>query len=147
MKAKTIYEQLGFDRNLGPKESMGIGKRATIIKWFDDLDIRPHKYVIHDDLSIDFKGDLYCSSNQLTSLPDNLTINGYLDCEDNQLTSLPNNLTVNGSLFCNHNKLTSLPDNLIVNGNLWCDNNPIANKSDEEILKGGAFIKGRISKE
>ncbi len=100
MKTKTIYEQLGFDRNLSPKESMGIGKRATIIKWFDDLDIHPKYYTINDDLSIVLNGPLHCKDKQLTSLPDNLTINGYLDCEDNQLTCLPDNLTVNGSLFC-----------------------------------------------
>ena len=52
---------------------------------------------------------LFCSYNQLTSLPplnDNLL---YLYCQNNQLTSLPplNNKLI--YLNCSNNKLTSLP--------------------------------------
>ena len=59
-----------------------------------------------------FKGNLNCSNNQLTSLPDNLHVEGSLYCSNNQLTSLPKNLHVEGSLDCYNNKLTSLSDNL-----------------------------------
>lgn len=68
---------------------------------------------------------LYCSSNQLTSLPTlpkNLT---YLSCGLNQLTSLPTlpkNLTY---LSCDLNQLTSLPDlpNSLVS--MYCTNNKL----------------------
>ena len=59
----------------------------------------------------------------LTSLPDNLTVNGHLSCRDNQLASLPDNLKVAGDLSCGNNHLTSLPDNLTVGGDLVCFNN------------------------
>lgn len=68
-----------------------------------------------------FIGDLWCSNNQLTSLPDNLKVRGNLYCYNNQLTSLPDNLNVSGSLDCSYNnQLTSLPENLTVGGYLYC---------------------------
>ena len=52
-----------------------------------------------------FKGNLYCSNNQLKSLPDNLKVGGNLYCSNNQLTSLPDNLKVKGNLYCYYNQL------------------------------------------
>ena len=52
-----------------------------------------------------FKGDLDCSNDQLTSLPDNLKVKGDLHCLHNQLTSLPDNLKVKGNLYCYYNQL------------------------------------------
>ena len=72
-----------------------------------------------------YYGHLNCSIYELTSLPDNLVVNGNLNCSDNKLTSLPENLVVNGDLDCRYNKLTSLPDNLIVNGYLNCSFNEL----------------------
>jgi len=38
MRAKFVYENMRFERGKDPKSAMGIGKRALIKKWFDDLD-------------------------------------------------------------------------------------------------------------
>jgi hypothetical protein len=57
---------------------------------------------------------LYCDSNRLTVLPENLpnTLRE-LSCNDNVLISLPNNLPKYLLyLYCSNNRLTSLPENL-----------------------------------
>jgi hypothetical protein len=61
-------------------------------------------------------GDIDISYSKITSLPDNLTVNGYLNCYGTQITSLPNNLTVNGSLNLGNTPIRSLPNNLTVGG-------------------------------
>jgi hypothetical protein len=115
---KLVREHINFQRGLDPKSAMGIGPKALIKKWFDDLNIPPEKYVINPDLSIDYKYDLDLRNTQITSLPDNLAVNGSLDLRNIQITSLPDNLTVKGSLWLNNTKITSLPDNLTVKGEI-----------------------------
>jgi len=91
-----------------------------------------------------FKGDLDCSYNQLTSLPDNLKVGGHLDCHNNQLTSLPDNLKVVRYLRylnCSHNKLTSLPDNLRVEGYLDCSNNRLTSLPDNLKVGGELYTR------
>jgi len=69
--------------------------------------------------------ELYCSNNQLTSLPTLPQNLQELYCRDNQLTSLPTlpqNLKI---LYCFHNQLTSLPtlpQNLQI---LYCSSNKL----------------------
>ncbi|MBK8847989.1 MAG: leucine-rich repeat domain-containing protein [Bacteroidetes bacterium] len=52
---------------------------------------------------------LYCSYNQLTSLPNLPNSLTYLDCFFNQLTSLPTLPSSLTYLYCSHNQLTNLP--------------------------------------
>ena len=66
----------------------------------------------------------------------------YLNCSNNQLTSLPDNLVVNGNLICYYNLLTSLPENLIVKGDLYCGYN---NQLPEGIKKPKG-VKGNLYK-
>ena len=84
-------------------------------------------------------GNLYCYNNQLTSLPDNLTVGGNLECHNNQLTSLPDNLTVGGSLYCSYNQLTSLPDDLTVEDNLNCSDNQLTSLPDDLTVGGSLY--------
>ena len=69
---------------------------------------------------------LYCSHNNLTSLPENLPNSlKILDCYNNKLTRLPENLPNSLELlYCNNNKLKilseNLPNSLI---ELQCNNN------------------------
>ena len=72
-----------------------------------------------------FSGDLNCSNNQLTSLPEKLNVSGDLYCYNNQLTSLPEKLNVSGSLYCSNNQLTSLPEKLKVGSYLDCSHNQL----------------------
>ena len=73
---KLVREHINFQRGLDPKAAMGIGTRAQIKKWFDDLNINTDNYVINPDLSIEYKENLDLSGTQITSLPDNLRVEG-----------------------------------------------------------------------
>jgi Leucine-rich repeat (LRR) protein len=108
-----------FQRGLDPKSAMGIGSRALIKKWFDNLNIPPEDYVINPDLSIDYESYLDLSNTPITSLPDNLTVDGDLDLSNTKITNLPDNLRVNGGLYLSNTKITNLPDNLKVEGDLY----------------------------
>ena len=87
---------------------------------------------------------LNCSNNQLTSLPDNLTVEGYLYCYDNKLTNLPENLVVEGDLNCSFNRLKSLPDNLIVKGYLDCRYNQLKKLPENLVVKGDLYCHDNL---
>lgn len=65
MKAKFIHNVLlEFEKGQDPRSAMGIGQRAKIDKWFDELFPEEQrwgpekpKYRINDDLSIDIDGE------------------------------------------------------------------------------------------
>ena len=48
-----------FIRSQNPKVAMSIGKRAEIVKWFSDLEIKSDKYennlIVHGDLYKKYK--------------------------------------------------------------------------------------------
>ena len=96
---KIKRENMNFERGQDPKESMGIGKRALIKKWFDDLEISPDNYTIDDNLNIFFEWDLYLANIPITSLPDNLSVGGSLYLANTKITSLPDNLSVRGEIY------------------------------------------------
>ena len=121
MRAKTVYENMRFERGQDPKTSMGIGKRALIKKWFDDLGVNPDEYTIDNHLNIKVGGSLNLENTQITSLPANLSVGEYLDLRNTQITSLPDNLSVGGSLDLENTKITFLPDNLSVRGKIYKD--------------------------
>lgn len=83
---------------------------------------------LSDNLTVD--GSLDLCDTQITSLPDNLTVGGSLDLCGTQITSLPNNLTVGGLLDLRGTPITSLPDNLTVGGWLDLRNTPITSLPD-----------------
>ncbi len=119
MKAQFVYETLDFERGRDPKETMNIGKRTLIKKWFDSVDVSPDEYTIDKDLNITVKKSLYLRDTQITKLPDNLTIGGWLHLQGTLLTKLPENLTVGGSLDLMGTSISELPDNLTIGG--WLD--------------------------
>ena len=108
------------------------------------------------------KGNLNLRSTQITSLPDNLYVEGYLNlynCKnltslpDNlhvkddlnlygtPIESLPDNLHVGGGLnLYGCKNLTSLPDNLHVEGSLYLANTPIKSLPDNLVVKGTIYI-------
>ena len=112
MKARFVNENT-FQRGRSVKATLGLGKRALIKKWFDDLGIDPNKYVINDDLGIDYKNNLFLNNTNITKLPDNLTVHGYLDLTNTNITKLPDNLTVKDDIWISkHMKLTYVPKHL-----------------------------------
>jgi len=69
-----------------------------------------------DWLVFENKGNVDLSSNQLTSLPENIKFEnkGNVDLSSNQLTSLPENIKFEnkGNVDLSSNQLTSLPENI-----------------------------------
>jgi len=73
---------------------------------------------------------LYCSDNNLTSLPD-LPINlRTLQCESNKLISLPTLPSNLKSLYCTNNNLTTLPSLPITLKILYCSDNNLTSLPD-----------------
>ena len=136
---KEHINEYNFQRGLDPKDAMGIGVRAQIVKWFDDLGISSGRYTINDKLNIKFSKDLYLNNTKITSLPDNLSVGGYLDLSNTKITSLPDNLSVGKYLDLNNTKITSLPDNLSVGGYLDLSNTKITNLPDNLSVGGDIY--------
>ncbi|CAB4138634.1 hypothetical protein UFOVP331_194 [uncultured Caudovirales phage] len=92
------------------------------------------------------KGNLYLSTNPITSLPSSLTrVEGDLDLSFTKITSLPDNLTVGGYLNLDYTPIISLPSDLTVGGYLNLNRTPLSKKySEEEIRAMVPNVKGKI---
>jgi hypothetical protein len=80
MRAKKVFENINFERGKEIKSSLSIGKRTKIIEWFEKY-APESDYTIDENLNIIVKGDLDCSNNNLTSIPDNLSVGVKLYCD------------------------------------------------------------------
>ena len=81
-------------------------------------------------------GNLNLRCTDITSLPENLIVNGYLDLSYTGIKKLPENLTVNGSLYLNRTSISSLPENLTVGGSLNLSHTDIKRLPDSLIVGG-----------
>jgi len=109
-----------FTRGNDPLNTLGIGYKAKIQKFFDDLGVNRDDYNI-EDKQIIFKNTLdLIDCTSLVELPDNLFIIGDLDLIDCiNLVKLPDNLTVGSCLNLDGCiSLKEIPDNLDVAGYL-----------------------------
>ena len=98
MRAKTVYENISFERGRDPKTTIGIGRKARIIEWFATY--APNaEYTIDDNLNIDVKGELDLRETQIRELPDNLYVKGSLDLQGTQITELPKSLKVGRTIY------------------------------------------------
>jgi hypothetical protein len=78
-----------FKKQDNPLVSLGIGQRAQITKWLDEMDVIG--YTINDDFTIDVNGDVDLSFTKLVEFPDYIQfnyVNGYFNCSNNYLISL-----------------------------------------------------------
>lgn len=82
---------------------------------YTPLDKLPDNSVISKDLHL----------SNISSIPENLTVNGNLYIEDSNNIKLPNKLTVKEQLWINKCNITSFPEELIVGG-LTIGNTPIS---------------------
>ena len=90
------------------------------------------------DGSLDFAG-----RNQITILPDNLSVVDNLDLRLTPIISLGDNLFVRGNLDLYHCKnLASLPDNLSVGGWLYLNGTPITSLPDNLHVGGNLDLAG-----
>jgi len=117
-----------FEKKSNPLVSLGVGKKALIIKWLDEMGVE--NYIINDDLTIDVKGNVSLVFKKLIKFPNYIQfyhIQGYFSCSNNELISLNGSpLICDDGFFCNFNKLDDLnylPK--IINGNLYCYANNI----------------------
>ena len=74
--------------------------------------------------------ELYCNNNQLISLPDLPNSLEILDCDHNKINSLPNLPNSLKKLWCSHNQLTLLPNLPISLEYLYCYNNQLESLPD-----------------
>jgi len=109
-----------------------------------DLDLRDTPITsIPDNLKVE--GNLYLDNTSITSIPDNLKVRGSLSLTYTPITSLPDNLTVGGYLNLSGTEITELPDNLKVGGDLYLMYTPISEKYTKEQLKEMLpGVKGKI---
>ena len=75
---KIVRENLVFKRGIDPKESLNIGKRSQIIKWFDKYASNA-VYEIRENFGVYVKGNLDLRGASITSLPEGLSVGGSLD--------------------------------------------------------------------
>jgi hypothetical protein len=90
--------------------SLGVGQRALITKWLDEMSVT--NYTIGDDLTIDIKGNVDLSYKNLEKFPSYVhfgRVGGNFYCSYNQLVSLEGSpREVGGSFYCSSNQLVSL---------------------------------------
>lgn len=65
------------------------------------------------------------AGQNITELPDNLTVNGSISLSDTNIDKLPNNLIVKGSLFASYTYITEIPYSLKVENSIFLDHTPI----------------------
>jgi hypothetical protein len=154
MYKKLVHESLNemnfLKRVNNPLGALGIGKRALITNWLNEMGVK--YYVINVDLTIDaYK--VYLKNKDLKEFPDYIQFNmvtGYFDCSYNRLISLkgcPKMTMINessfGSFYCNNNKLTSLegcPSSVAMD--FWCSDNKV--KFIEDDVRRLCDVKGII---
>ncbi len=114
---KLVREHIEFKQGGNPYNTLGIGKRALMEKWFKDWAPDVY-YTIGDSYHIVVDDNLDLHLSPVTHLPDNLEVVGWLDLRNNPISILPNNLTVHKILAIEHTNITMIPDSLNAN-EIW----------------------------
>ena len=90
-------------------------------------------------------GDLYLRGTQITQLPEGLTVGGDLDLENcEKITQLPEGLTVGGSLYLRGTQITQLPEGLTVGGYLDLRGTQITNPEHYKKLREGDYVPNKL---
>ena len=89
--------------------------------------------LVHDTNPIELNGSISLFDSRLTTLPDNLTVNGTLIISP-KIKSLPNNLTVTNILSISHMDTLSIPNNLNV-GSLEVYNRSITKQHTKDDIR------------
>jgi len=134
-----LKESIEFERGIEPREAMKIGKKAQIEKWFDDLGNINYKIEVDLSIIVEETLNLYDKKN-VTSLPENLQVNGNMDLEGTNITRLPENLTVRGWLDLRDTMISSLPENLSIGDSLVIINTKITSLPDSLMVGKEIFI-------
>ena len=94
-----VRENIDFKRGMNSKESLGVGRRAEIHRFFDELNISREDYTINDNLDILLPGNLDLNDSQIRELPKGLKVGGSLYLRGTQIRELPPDLEVGGEIF------------------------------------------------
>ncbi|WP_074013635.1 hypothetical protein [Candidatus Sodalis sp. SoCistrobi] len=78
----------------------------------------------------------------ITSLPNNLSVDGDLDLRETGISRLPDNLNVGGDLDLRYTGISSLPDNLSVGGDLNLSETDISRLPDNLSVGGKLDLRG-----
>jgi len=147
---KLVYESLNelykFEKKSDPLSSLGVGKKALIEKWLDEMKLSNSSH-INDDYTINYAGSVDLWNKKLDKLPDYIQFNkvyGKFNIGKNNLTSLKGcPLFVAGFFACNNNQLKNLdffPE--CVEGGCDVSRNPV--KFNYKYVKSISKIKGAI---
>lgn len=84
--------------------------KDQIYSWLSSCNINSRNFVIHDDLSVDIKGNFYLRVSQMTTLPVDFNyVDGDFDISSNKLETLRGcPQRVSGNFNCSSNLLKSL---------------------------------------
>ena len=136
---KLVREHINekFTDDSDPIEDMGIGPRHVIIQWFKEMNIHDRDYEIDENLNINFKTNLDFEFNpKLTSLPDNLSVDGFLDIRGTGITKLPKNLRIRGDSYMAKTQITELPSDLYIGGDYFLEFSKITKLADNLDIMG-----------
>jgi len=135
--SESLNELYNFEKKSDPLVSLGVGKKALITRWLDDMGITD--YIINNDYSIDVEGNVNLYNRGLDKFPDYIkfgSVGGWFDCSNNQLVSLEGcPKIVTKTFFCSRNKLKSLEGCPISVECFWCTDNKGIKFKKQDILK------------
>jgi hypothetical protein len=148
MKAKLISESLNFEKKNDPLVSLGVGQKALIEKWLDEMGVT--NYTINDDLTIDVKDSVNLDGrllkNKLTQFPEYIQFNivyAYFEIQHNNFITLRGcPYIVKGYFSCCDNELYSLEYAPKKCGEFWCINNKI--RFTKEYVSSLCDVRNRI---
>lgn len=150
-KYQFHYESASFmDKN---DRSIRILNHINFFKYLEDIGeknipikiklLNPKEFEITpEDLKVPGNLDFWVDGREITSLPDNLEVEGNLGLKDTKIKSLPNNLKVGGDLNLENTKIKSLPDDLEVGGALRLQGTQVTSFPDNFKIRGNLDLKG-----
>jgi hypothetical protein len=134
-----------FKKQCDPLVSLGVGKKALIIKWLDDMDVE--NYIINDDYTIDVKRNLSLCNKNFVRFPDYIKfgkVGGHFSCHNTRLVSLEGApYQIAGFFWVHHNNLTNLTGSpKYILGSYWVNsNNLVSLEGCPEEVNHNFYIK------
>jgi hypothetical protein len=150
-KYQFHYESASFmDKN---DRSIRILNHINFFKYLEDIGeknvpikiklLNPKEFgITPEDLKVPSNLDFWVDGREITSLPDNLEVEGNLGLRDTKIKSLPNNLKVGDNLNLEGTQIKSLPNNLKVGGNLNLEGTQIKSLPDDLEVGGTIRLQG-----
>ncbi len=125
-------------------KNLNVGEEAKTRAWLDEMGIK--NYTINKDGTVDVKGGVNISSENLTEIPVQFNkVGGSFWCDNNNLNSLKGApKVVSAGFYCSNNNLTSLqgaPKE--VAGSFYCSNNNLTTLDGAPKRVYGTFDCGR----